>query len=229
MSQHPKHTATERGQLSYWLALAVGIALTLSAGALYGKYSQRWGPTVDLNAAAARLDKLPDQLGDWKLVERLTMDKANEEMLQCAGYLFRRYVNERTGQAISVAIIVGPPGPTAVHTPEICYSSRAYDVSGERRRVVFDSSPSGNHSLWSNDFSTKNPLADNLRVYYGWSRGQSWEASDSPRYQFAAEPLLYKIQLAVTIGPGANDKKPDACREFLEIFLKSGWPILKNQ
>ena len=157
------HALSQARQLNYWLALALGVFLTLSAGVLYGQYSQRWGPPADLTAAAAHLASLPHQIGNWKLAEESPMENSAVEMLQCAGYVNRRYVNQQTGQTINLAIIVGPPGPTAVHTPEICFSSRAYDVQGDRQKIVLESSPTLRHSFWSVDFSTKNPLADGLR------------------------------------------------------------------
>jgi len=208
--------------------LTLVLLLTLSAGALYGKFSQRWGPPVDLVAAAARLETLPVQLGDWKMTEQVPIAKSVAEMLQCAGSLHRRYVHTPTGRVVDFAIIAGPPGPTAVHTPEICYSSRVHDLIGERQSVEINSSSGGPHSFWRNDFSTKNPLADNLRVYYAWSPGRAWEASKSPRYKYAADPLLYKIQLASTVRAGTKDDSTDSCREFLEAFLQSGWPVVQR-
>jgi Protein of unknown function (DUF3485) len=223
MAGQQTHSFSKERHLHHWLALALGVCLTLSAGALYGKFSQRWGPPADLTAAATHLESLPHQIGNWKLAEESPMGKPALEMLQCAGYVNRCYVNQQSGQTVNLAIIVGPPGPTAVHTPEICYSSRAYDVQGNRQKIVLESSPTVRDSFWAVDFSTKNPLADGLRVYYAWSRGGSWEASASPRYEFGAEPLLYKLQLAGPIGRNKNDKGSDSCHEFLEDLLKTSW------
>jgi hypothetical protein len=209
--------------LNHWMALTLGLFLTLSAGALYGKYSQRWGPPADLTAAAMRLEALPHQIGNWKVVEETPMEDSTIEMLECAGYVNRKYVNQLSGQTVNLAIIVGPPGPTAVHTPEVCYSSRAYEVQGDRKKIDLSSSPTAMHSFWCIDFSTKNALADGLRVYYAWNAGNSWEASESPRYEFAAKPLLYKLQLAGAIRPNTNEKDADPCRDFLEQLLKMNW------
>ena len=224
MNQRRTNAIPHNWQLGYWPALALGIVFTLSAGVLYGKYSQRWGPPADLMAAAAQLETLPRQLGNWKLAEESPMEKSSVEMLQCAGYVNRRYINQQSGQAVNVAIIVGPAGPTAVHTPEICFSSRAYEAQGKRQRIVLASSPTKKDAFWRVDFSTKNALADDLRVYYAWSGGSTWEASDSPRYEFAALPYLYKLQLAGAIRPGKQGKDADdPCRDFLEELLKTDW------
>jgi hypothetical protein len=176
-----------------------------------------------LTAAAAQLERLPRQFGNWKLAEELPLEVSAVQMLQCAGYVNRRYVNQQSGQTVNLAIIVGPAGPTAVHTPEICFSSRAWKLQGERHRIALEASPTKKHTFWTVDFSAKNALADDLRVYYSWSRGSTWEASASPRYEFAAEPMLYKLQLAGPIGPSASDEDRDSCREFLDELLKTSW------
>jgi len=158
------------------------------------------------------------------LVEESPMDRATIEMLQCAGYVNRRYVNQKTGQSVSLAIIVGPPGPTAVHTPEICFSSRAYEREGERALVRLGT-PAKRDTFWQVDFSARNIMAGKLRVYYAWSRGRHWEAANSPRFEFGAAPMLYKIQLASAIPPYVGDEPVDAGREFLEELTESGWSL----
>lgn len=218
----------QRSAIGHWLVLAIGVSIVLSAGVLYGHYSQRWGPPVDLVAAGSHLDSFPRQLGKWELVEELPMGDSALVMLECAGYVNRRYANQESGETVSVAIIVGPAGPTAVHTPEICFSSRAYELQDQRRSVVIGTAPDAKQSFWCVDFKTRNLLADQLRVYYAWSRGERWEASTSPRVKFAAEPVLYKIQLASTISPAAQTVDSDSCRRFLEVLINSEWAITPN-
>jgi hypothetical protein len=145
------------------------------------------------------------------------------QMLECAGYVSRRYVNQKTGQVVNLSVIVGPSGPTAVHTPEICFSSRAYDQQGPRRSVELTASEGKTDSFWSLDFTTTNVLAEGLRVYYAWSLGERWEASEYPRYKFAASPLLYKLQLAAALPPQLDRAEADAGREFLNELIKSDW------
>ena len=208
--------------------LAVGVGIVLSAGVLYGHYSQRWGPPADLVAAGSHLDSLPRQLGEWQVAEELPMGASALAMLECAGCVNRRYVNQESGETVSVAIIVGPAGPTAVHTPEICFSSRAYDLQDQRKSVVIGAAPDAEHSFWRVSFKTRNVLADELRVYYAWSRGERWEASTSPRVKFAAAPLLYKIQLAGLTASGTKTVDSDPCRQFLDELLDSEWKLNAN-
>jgi len=215
----------QRSAIAHWLVLAIGVGIVLSTGVLYGHYSQRWGPPIDLVAAGSHLDSFPRQLGKWQLTEELPMGDSALAMLECAGYVNRRYVNQESGETVSVAIIVGPAGPIAVHTPEICYSSRAYELQDQRRSVVIGTAPDAEQSFWCVDFKTRNLMADQLRVYYAWSRGERWEASTSPRLKFAAAPLLYKIQLAGLSAPATKTANSDPCRQFLDELLDSKWTL----
>ena len=52
------------------------------------------------------------------MLEDLPIGEGAERELECAGYANRRYISNVSGQTVAVTIIVGPPGPTAVHTPK---------------------------------------------------------------------------------------------------------------
>jgi Protein of unknown function (DUF3485) len=211
--------------LNRWLALTLAIAVTLLGGVLYGNYSQRWGAPADLVAAGAHLAEMPRQIGRWSVSEESPIEKSALQMLECAGYANRRYIHQDSGQTISVTILVGPPGPIAVHTPEICFSSRAYDIQGDRKVVGVMGTADAENTFWRTDFKTKNAFADALRVYYAWSRGGPWKASAKPRFECAAAPLLYKIQLATPLARGTDESSTDPGREFLKDLLTSGWML----
>ncbi len=215
---------SQRSGASALVALAAALLITVTGGVWYGRYAQRWGPPADMVAASTKLEQLPRQFGDWSLVEELPFDESTRTMLECAGHVNRRYINRATGQGVNLAIIVGPPGPTSVHTPEICFSSRAYEQEGERSRLELEEGTGAPDSFWTLDFTTRNVLADGLRIYYAWSRGNDWEATDSPRYKFAAAPYLYKLQLAAPVAAGAVAGDADVGKQFLQEFLQAGWP-----
>ena len=202
--------------------LAVGLVLvmTLVAGALQGKLSNRWGPSPDMQAAAARMSNLPDRFGDWQLHSVEPFDPKVEEILQCAGHFHHKYVNTKNPlEIVSVAVIVGPSGPTAVHTPEICYSSRAYKTLVAPQHVTIAGSDGREHEFWAMTFQGNDLAATTLRTYYAWSTGDTWSAPNSARFAFAGQPMLYKIQLAGNTPSGFNSTTDDTCRRFLEAFL----------
>jgi hypothetical protein len=201
----------------------VGVAITVATGLVHGRLTQRWGPTADLQAAAKRLMDLPAEMGQWQLTREVPIDERVTEILSCAGYINREYVNRQSGETVSIAITVGPSGPTAVHTPEICYSSRAYTIEDPAARVTLSDDEGRSHSFWSLTFRSNKPSTDRLRVWYAWQGGGVWTASGSPRFEFAGRPLLYKLQLASLISSAVTKHGKDPCGDFLSALLRSKW------
>jgi hypothetical protein len=203
---------------SLWIVGAALVAATLGVAVAHGKLSRRWGTPPDVEAAAKRLERLPTQIGDWQIKgSDQKLDERVAQMLQCNGTINRVYENTKTGDKVRVFVVLGPAGPIAVHTPEICYSSKDYKIDAPRQRWAVDDA----NTLW--DLRLKsNDISDTpLRVVYGWTNDTHWQATDSPRFAFGGRPMLYKIQLA---GPVPASEERDACREFLSAFL----PVLKK-
>ena len=73
--------------------------------------------------------------------------------------------------------------------------------------------------LWTLDYRASNIRGDLLRMYYGWSTGDRWSAAEDPRFLFASQPYLYKIQLSCNLPAAASGQSSDPCRKFLEDFL----------
>jgi hypothetical protein len=200
------------------LSVVLVLAVTLVCGALYGRLSHRWGPSADMQAAAEKLEGIPGHFGNWKQASSEKMTSSVVKMLQCAGYISRVYVNQVTGEKVNVVVLLGPPGPIAVHTPEICYSSKDYRQQEARKRMAVGKTEGAENEFWSLTFRSNNLRGDLLRVCYGWSTGDRWSASEQPRYSFAGRPYLYKIQLAATLPPWVNLETRDPCRRFLADF-----------
>src|SRR4051794_17378937 len=111
----------------------LGAAAVLTAsGVVHGLWTDRWGAD-DLPAAAARLGRVPYQIGDWKgapaEVDALMLAQA-----EAAGHLSRKYVNPSTGAEVSVLVVCGRTSAIAVHTPDICYVRSGYTPVGEVAR-----------------------------------------------------------------------------------------------
>jgi hypothetical protein len=140
-------------------------------------------------------------------------------MLECNGYVLRQYTNSSTGEVVNLALILGPPGPIAVHTPEVCFSSRAYQPLHERERFSVSDVDGSEDTFWTVAYRTRNLRGDLMRACWAWSAGSRWSAADDARFAFAAKPYLYKIQLAGFPPPGANLEVSDPCRNFLRDFL----------
>jgi hypothetical protein len=200
------------------------IALTMVTGLVYGRWTQRWGQPPSLQAAAERVESLPREIGPWRLVEEREVSKLILETLQCAGHTNRIYMNVNTGEKVAMAMIVGPSGPTSVHIPEICYSSRAFEIAQPREEKFFGGDSSGkSNSFWEMKFKSQDAGVGELQVYYGWSTGDAWTASQSPRFEFGGRPLLYKLQVSAELAPTDGGSQKDPCRSFIDELLKTFW------
>lgn len=213
------------------LGAVLVVALTLASGLIQGRMSDRWGPSAGLATAGAKLQEFPMGFGDkrsgdyWEMQSSEQMSDNVVDMLQCAGYANRTYVNRKTRAAVRMALLVGPPQPTTLHTPEICFSSRDFTQLDERRLVAITDQDGSENEFWAVDFKS-NQIAVGLRAYYAWSDGTHWSTLKESRFTVGKYPYLYKIQLASSMPLGASPEDNDPCGEFLRAFLqipKSTW------
>jgi hypothetical protein len=200
------------------VAAAAVLVGTLLGGWLQGRMITRWGADELLVAAGKRLDQpISDQLGNWRLVNETPFSPDVVRMLQCPAHLSRTYMHEQTGDTVSVMVIVGPPGPVAVHTPEVCYGSVDYTLSAERTPAKVVDRQQREHSLWQISLTPRSVAALPHRVLYAWGTGGPWQATDDPRFAHAGEPYLYKIQLEGP--PSEPGDEFDPSHDFLTWFL----------
>lgn len=212
--------------LSLVLCSSLVLAGTVAAGWVQGQLTNRWGPRPDAQLAAEQLQiPLPDRVGNWRLELERQFQPEVVRVLQCPAHISRVYVHDQTGDVATIAVIVGPPGPVAVHTPEICYSSRDYTITGERKATPLADADGREHALWDLSLKANDLSAASLRVLYGWSTGTSWEAAQHPRFGYGGLPHLYKLQLAVTAHPDAASEF-DPARDFLTNFVAQLQPRL---
>ena len=47
------------------LTFLAGLAVVIGSGVVYGAWTQRWQKSADLEAQAAKLRNLPEQVGSW--------------------------------------------------------------------------------------------------------------------------------------------------------------------
>ena len=199
------------------ILLAAGLGLTLAAGLLHGRISQRWSRDQQMLVSGQRLPEFPTAFGRWKMEESIELPDAVLHELQCAGYFVRRYSDKETGQSVMVSVLVGPAGPISVHIPEICYSSRDWQLLGTRQRSRVRDQGNNEFEFWSLTMESRGLDGGLLRVAYAWSPDGRWRAVESPRFTFAGQPRLFKFQLATAMQSGESEVEPEDF--FLEQFV----------
>jgi hypothetical protein len=213
--------------LNLLVALALFLSGTLASGWLHGRMTNRWGEAAVLRDAAQKLGaELPARLGPWRLVKSYELEQSVANALQCVGYLHGAYAHDQTGDTVVVAIIAGPGGRISVHTPEICYSAQDYELVGDRQQLAIHDEVGNLHTFWQLAANSRVPARPHLRVLYGWSAGDAWQAVAGPRFAFAGLPLLYKLQLAGPPQAGQANPAFDPCQDFLARLVHDLQPRL---
>lgn len=208
------------------ICATAALAGTVGVGWMQGQLTNRWGPRPDAQLAAEKLAApLPDRVGNWRLEREEPFREEVIRVLQCPAHISRVYVHDQTGDVATVAVIVGPHGPVAVHTPEICYSSRDYTITGERKEAKIKATDGHEHAFWELTLNANDLDGGSLRVLYSWSTGTTWEAAERPRFSYGGVRHLYKLQLAVTEHRDAASEF-DPAQDFMTNFVAQLQPKL---
>lgn len=204
----------------WFFGIVSAFSLLLLGGVAHGVLSNRWGVAEDIQALGEQLSSIPMEIGPWKCEEEGKLDDRVVNILEATGYISRVYVHQATGEAVNVFLVFGPKGPIAVHTPEICYSSRAVTQTSERQSVPCDYDGKEG-TIWKLGFETNTIDKRSMNVYYGWTDGGPWQAANSPR--FWRTDFLYKIQTSCQ----ATGKKEDSTDEFFKAFLPEARKVMR--
>jgi hypothetical protein len=203
------------------LVLSLSAAVLLAAsGVSHRLWTGEWNTSNEPGESASRLAKVPASIGEWT-GEDGSIDERQMTRAEAAGYLFRHYVNRRTGADVSVLLICGRPGPISVHTPDVCYGGIGFQVVGSRNSYHFEGTEQTPPSdfTWATFEKFDSGAPARLRIYWAWKAGPGWKAPTNPRITFGASRALYKLYLIYRPAPGAELREQDPCKEFMVDFL----------
>lgn len=203
------------------IVLALTSLITVAGTIVHGRYSNRWGSSMlRRRAAAALLQELPSDFGSWQLVQELPVDEEFlRPILQYEAFLNREYIDQATGRHVAVTVIVGPPGPTSTHRPEMCFSSRGYAQTAGTKNFTIEGTHGMRHEFALAQFHSPNEGAPDLVATYGWRQEDRWWVPPIPRLTFGGGDYLFKVQLTTQVGVGEVGSEPSS-RDFLRSFVE---------
>lgn len=188
-----------------------------------GVAQRRWAESGEsLRQAVARLDNLPDTVGDWKLNQKYTIPERQLEIGEIDGYQSRTYVNETDGKSVNVIIVCGRAGPISVHTPDICFQGQG--MRRLRNQEKTEIQAEGSKSIgecWHCDFAKPNAAsAIGVGTFWTWTADGDWSAPTYPRVAFAGKPFLYKMYVTHAVKISADQSTQDnPAREFMAEWI----------
>jgi hypothetical protein len=199
--------------------ILAGLGVLLGCGVVHGLWTNRWTAAAAVRAAAQRLSQVPSRIGDWEGKD-LELGARERQVAGGAAYLSRRYVNARTGAAVTVYVVCGRPGPVAVHTPDVCYSAAGFEVAGEPapHPVELDGAAPAEFNRVEVRRQEGSAAAARQEVLWSWAADGKWQTPRSPRLAFARYPVLYKLYVirALPAEAGPADAGAD---EFIRVLL----------
>jgi hypothetical protein len=194
-------------------------AFVILTGLAHGYWTERWGPPLGQQVAAERLALIPLDFGDWRGKDEQLPDGV-VRAAGLSGYVLRGYTNGLTGEAVTLLIVCGPPGPISVHTPDVCMAGAGYRMIGEQaRKAVAAEGPAGEATFWWADFQRRAGPGPVKRVLWGWSTGGPWKAVNNPRFTFARARALYKLYVIHDLPPDPGRGDAKAGVDFLGRLL----------
>lgn len=209
-------------------SILIALAVLIGSGIIHGVWAERWTSSTVLQDAAARVAKVPLEIGDWK-GESVEADKEAFAQAGAQQFWTRTYVHAHRKEAMLVILMCGRAGRMAVHTPEVCYRGAGY-VLGGKPEVQTVRSEFGEDlgSFWTARFSKQTGVASDLRLYWSWNAHGTWNASANPRWEHGGEPFLYKLYMSHD-APGAASASTEAAQDFMREFLPELHKVLFNQ
>jgi hypothetical protein len=211
-----------------FLPILVFFGVLISYGIAEGLWTHRWFASAELEQATARLARVPRVVGDWEGTDQ-ELDARTIAVADLSGYVMRRYVNRRTGAAVSMLLVCGRPGPTAQHTPEVCYVGAGFTAKEAPTHAAISIPPpltkgglggvEAPADFWLAHYNKGGPTPEALRIYWAWNATGTWQASAKPRFEFAHRAALYKLYVVRQLSKANEPLTDEPATQFLEVFL----------
>lgn len=200
------------------IAAAIALALTVAPGWYHGQRTFRWGTDTETRGLAQRLQEFPEEILGWRTVATLQLQQEEVDQLQPTGYIARTYAMGEFHA--NIFVLIGPTGPTAVHTPDICFSSRDYRSLGPRKQTRVEESAINRSECWLTQFQSNHVNQHCMKAWYAWTTDGQWHASENPRYDFADSRYLVKLQISVFYPDSESMKNDKTGDEFVKIIAE---------
>lgn len=206
----------------------VATLLLLVSGYVHGMWTGRWQQSDALATAASALDAVPTEFADWKMEHQSDISPEEKSVAEIAGSIARQYRNQRTGEVVSLLLMVGKPGPISVHPPTACYTGLGYQQVGATRAYACDvemaEGQKTRHQFQTAQFaSPKKTETVQPHVFWAWSADGIWSCPDSPRLAFVGKPALFKLYVSYEAHSVVKSKEKTPAERMLADLL----PVLR--
>jgi hypothetical protein len=146
------------------------------------------------------LKEIPYVLGTWRAAEgaEATLDPEIARIASSTDHVIRAYVDDKTGERVTVLMLNGPSQFVFAHTPDVCYPASGFaavipsreiqiPIEGEARTAAFS------EALYGKSLGGLTELSE---VYYSFLNGGVWRSEMAGQWkQFRYHPGMFKVQV----------------------------------
>jgi EpsI family protein len=158
-----------------YLLLVGVLAISMLVNIAYRNIPREW-------SELPRLQEFPEQVGEWKHVGDITMDRRVVDVLGADGLIFREYQNP-LGESVILCIMYHVNDRYGAHSPEICYTSQGWDIQLEGSRQTKRVALPDSH-LEANEFTVEK--GDQRQIVLYWFFGSGKRQTPSRTLQMLA-------------------------------------------
>lgn len=209
--------------------ILIAIVLTGAIGFAHRAFSSG-GLNDGVTISQEKIDELPAEIGTWTLTGREAIGGTALDLLQCQASGNLAYQNPVDDAKVVVTLMSGPAGPLAAHTPEVCYSSKAYVIQSDTELLELSINDGTKPQLRVVNLVPRNDNHQPLTVVYGWHDGTDWRAPPPmwSRWEYGGTKSLVKIQVAIATDGNSSVASTANRREQVEKFLQTLLPVINQ-
>jgi hypothetical protein len=122
---------------------------------------------------------------------------------------------------MTVLLVCGPPGPIAVHSPEVCYRGAGYDPEAFPVSSNLDYGAAGKSArLLEGIYRKKSATGpEALRVCWSFLAHDIWDSPPNPRLAYAPERALYKLYVIQDLSSTDETRAQATAKDFTRQLL----------
>ncbi len=200
--------------------LVAGIVVIVVSGFVDGQWTQPWEKSAELEEAVARLNRIPETVGNWKAQRAFEVDPEEIQLAGAEGSWIRRFTSTNN-DTVLVVVLVGRAGSMSVHRPESCYPGAGYDQAGSSLRYSVNAADGSRLAeCWTSKFNKPGVASSShLRLFWSWYSEGKWQAPAWPRWEFAHLPCIYKLYVIRETNNRSETLDNEPAVKFMQQFL----------
>lgn len=198
--------------------LFVAFPIVVASAIWQGGKTERWGKFPELQVCAARIDKIPLEIGEWKGTLGPKMDENIRKYAGAVGDTQILYTNSATGQKVNLLVVCGRLIDVWNHRPDRCYPAHGYkaDTDANKRNLKDDEKAPCEFQTAIYNLEKDHKR---VRVYWGWSSDGKWVAPDDLRQDFMRTDPIFKIQVEAGVAEDNEPSDRGPAVDFMKVAL----------